>query len=87
MIKIYSYENLGRANHGWLDAHHHFSFANYYNPERMNFGTLRVINDDSIGAGTGFGTHPHNNMEIITYVRNGVITHKDNMGNIGKTEA
>ena len=87
MIKIYPYENLGRANHGWLDARHHFSFANYYNPQRMNFGTIIVINDDIIGAGTGFGTHPHNNMEIITYVRNGAITHKDSMGNIGKTEA
>ena len=87
MIKVYPYENLGRANHGWLDARHHFSFASYYNPKRMNFGVLRVINDDRIAAGTGFSTHPHNNMEIITYVRAGAITHKDSMGNVGKTEA
>jgi len=87
MIKIYPYENLGHADHGWLDARHHFSFAGYHNQKRMNFGAIRVINDDRISAGTGFGTHPHNNMEIITYVRAGAITHKDSMGNIGKTEA
>lgn len=87
MIKIYPYESLGHANHGWLNARHHFSFASYYKRERMNFGVLRVINDDIIGAKSGFDTHPHNNMEIITYVRSGAITHKDSMGNIGKTEA
>jgi redox-sensitive bicupin YhaK (pirin superfamily) len=87
MIKIYKYENLGHANHGWLDARHHFSFASYYNPTRLGFGNLLVINDDIIAAGRGFATHPHDNMEIITYVRKGAITHKDSMGNIGKTSA
>lgn len=87
MINIYPYESLGRAKHGWLDARHHFSFANYYNPERMEFGALRVINDDWIQAGSGFPTHPHRDMEIITYVRRGAITHKDSRGNEGRTEA
>lgn len=71
----------GHANHGWLDAHHSFSFANYYNPERMHFGTLRVLNDDIINGGEGFGTHPHDNMEIITIPMEGAIEHKDSMGN------
>ena len=87
MIKTYAYEQLGHANHGWLDARHHFSFANYYNPERMGFGALRVINDDIIKAGAGFDTHPHRDMEIITYVRKGAITHRDSRGNQGRTEA
>jgi redox-sensitive bicupin YhaK (pirin superfamily) len=87
MITLIPYETLGHANHGWLDARHHFSFANYYNPKRTGFGTLLVINDDCIAAGKGFGTHPHSNMEIITYVRVGAITHKDSIGNIGRTEA
>jgi len=87
MIKIYPYENLGHANHGWLDARHHFSFARYWNPDRTGFGELLVINDDKVAAGTGFGTHPHDNMEIITYVRQGAITHKDSMGNVGRTGA
>jgi redox-sensitive bicupin YhaK (pirin superfamily) len=87
MIKIYPYENLGHANHGWLDARHHFSFARYHNPARISFGDLRVINDDKVAPHTGFSTHPHNNMEIITYVRQGAITHEDSMGNIGKTAA
>lgn len=87
MIKPIYYGELGRAQHGWLDARHHFSFGNYYNPKRMSFGTLRVINDDIIAAGTGFGIHPHANMEIITYVRQGAITHKDSNGNEGRTEA
>ncbi len=87
MIKIYPYGDLGRANHGWLDARHHFSFASYHNPERMGFGVLRVINDDIIQAGTGFDTHPHQNMEIITYVRQGAITHRDSNGNTGRTTA
>ena len=69
MIKTYTFKQLGHANHGWLDARHHFSFANYHNPERMGFGALRVINDDIIKAGAGFDTHPHKDMEIITYVR------------------
>ena len=71
----------GHANHGWLDAHHSFSFANYYNPERMHFGTLRVLNDDIINGGEGFGKHPHDNMEIITIPMEGAIEHKDSMGN------
>ncbi len=87
MIKTYAYEQLGHANHGWLNARHHFSFANYHNPERMAFGTLRVINDDIIKAGAGFDTHPHRDMEIITYVRKGAITHRDSSGNVGRTEA
>lgn len=87
MITIYPYEELGHANHGWLDARHHFSFASYYNPDRMGFGALRVINDDVIKAGAGFDTHPHRDMEIITYVREGAITHRDSNGNVGRTEA
>jgi len=83
----YPYQELGRANHGWLDARHHFSFASYYNPKRMGFGTLRVINDDIIKAGRGFDTHSHRDMEIITFVREGAITHKDSNGNVGRTEA
>lgn len=71
----------GQANHGWLNAKHSFSFANYYNPERMNFGVLRVLNDDIIAGGKGFGTHPHDNMEIITIPFEGDLAHKDNMGN------
>lgn len=87
MITPILYNDLGRAQYGWLDARHHFSFGNYYNPNRMGFGKLRVINDDIIQAGTGFNTHPHENMEIITYVRQGAITHKDSSGNEGRTEA
>jgi hypothetical protein len=87
MITIYPYESLGHANHGWLDARHHFSFAGYMNSERMGFGVLRVINDDIIAAGHGFPAHPHDNMEIITYVRKGAVNHKDSMGNKGRTEA
>lgn len=71
----------GHANHGWLDAHHTFSFASYYNPERHNFGVLRVLNDDRIDAGMGFGTHPHDNMEIITIPLAGELRHRDSMGN------
>lgn len=87
MITVYPYEKLGHAHHGWLDARHHFSFANYWNPNRTGFGNLLVVNDDKIAPGTGFGTHPHDNMEIITYVRQGAITHKDSMGNVGRTRA
>ena len=76
-------ETRGNANHGWLNANHSFSFANYHNPERMNFGALRVLNDDTIAAGKGFGTHPHENMEIITIPMEGDLEHKDSMGNIG----
>lgn len=71
----------GHANHGWLDSHHSFSFANYHNPERMNFGVLRVLNDDKVDKGMGFGTHPHDNMEIISIPLEGDLEHKDSMGN------
>lgn len=71
----------GHANHGWLDSHHSFSFANYHNPERMNFGVLRVLNDDVVAAGRGFGTHPHSNMEIISIPLEGDLQHMDDMGN------
>lgn len=86
MITIYPYEQLGHTNHGWLDARHHFSFANYQKVNRHDFGVLRVINDDVIEAGAGFDTHRHSNMEIITYVRKGAITHRDSHGNKGRTE-
>lgn len=72
----------GHANHGWLDSYHTFSFANYYNPERVHFGALRVLNDDTIEGGMGFGTHPHDNMEIISIPLEGDLEHKDSMGNI-----
>ncbi len=71
----------GHANHGWLDAHHSFSFANWYDPTRMHFGMLRVLNDDKVAAGQGFGMHPHNDMEIITIIHSGALEHSDNMGN------
>jgi redox-sensitive bicupin YhaK (pirin superfamily) len=87
MIELRPFDKLGSANHGWLDAHHHFSFGGYHDPERVNWGSLRVWNDDTIAPGTGFPTHPHNDMEIITYVRSGAITHRDSMGNEGRTEA
>ena len=87
MIELRPFESLGAANHGWLDAHHHFSFAGYHDPARVHWGALRVWNDDAIAPGTGFPTHPHNDMEIITYVRKGAITHRDSMGNEGRTEA
>lgn len=80
-IVIHRAETRGSANHGWLDAKHSFSFANYYNPDRMHFGALRVLNDDAIAGGKGFGTHPHDNMEIITIPLDGAIEHKDSMGN------
>lgn len=81
------FTSLGNANHGWLNANHHFSFAQYYDPARMQWGQIRVWNDDEIAAQSGFPPHSHDNMEIITYVREGAITHKDSMGNIGRTEA
>jgi len=87
MITVYPFAKLGKANHGWLNAHHHFSFARYYNPARIGFGHLLVVNDDTVAPGMGFGTHHHEDMEIITYVRQGAITHKDSLGNIGRTEA
>ncbi len=87
MIEIRKFGSLGGANHGWLNAHHHFSFAEYQDPKRNNWGALRVWNDDEIQPNAGFPPHPHANMEIITYVRQGAITHKDSLGNEGRTEA
>lgn len=79
-ITLHKASSRGHANHGWLDAHHTFSFANYYNPEAMHFGVLRVLNDDIIAGGGGFGAHPHDNMEIITIPLTGALAHKDSMG-------
>ena len=87
MIDVRKFDSLGHANHGWLDARHHFSFANYYDPARMGWGRIRVWNDDTIGAKSGFPPHPHRDMEIVTYVRTGAITHQDSMGNKGRTGA
>jgi len=87
MIDRRPFAALGGENHGWLDAKHHFSFAGYYDPSRMGWGPIRVWNDDTIASGTGFPPHPHADMEIITYVRDGAITHQDSMGNLGRTEA
>ena len=84
---LHKSETRGHANHGWLDTHHTFSFANYYNPERVNFGVLRVLNDDIVEAGKGFGTHPHDNMEIISIPLRGDLEHKDSMGNHGVINA
>jgi len=81
------FASLGAANHGWLNAHHHFSFADYHDEERMNWGAIRVWNDDEIAPRSGFPPHPHRDMEIITYVRTGAITHKDSLGNQGRTGA
>ena len=83
----YTFDSLGGADLGWLNAKHHFSFANYYDPNKMSFGELLVINDDRIAPNTGFGKHPHDNMEIITFVRKGAISHEDSQGNKGKTTA
>ena len=87
MKTLYKFDSLGGADHGWLNAKHHFSFANYYDPNKMSFGELLVINDDRIAPNTGFGKHPHDNMEIITFVRKGAISHEDSQGNKGKTNA
>jgi quercetin 2,3-dioxygenase len=81
------FATLGKANHGWLNANHHFSFASYMDPARMSWGNIRVWNDDEIAAQTSFPPHNHDNMEIITYVREGAITHRDSMGNLGRTGA
>jgi hypothetical protein len=87
MIERRPFASLGHANHGWLDARHHFSFADYHDPARQHWGALRVWNDDAIEPGTGFPPHPHADMEIITYLREGAITHQDSLGNKGRTEA
>lgn len=87
MIEKRAFESLGHANHGWLNARHHFSFADYHDPKRMGWGAIRVWNDDEIGPNSGFPPHPHRDMEIITYVRKGAITHQDSMGNTGRTGA
>ena len=87
MIELRPFDRLGGADHGWLKAKHHFSFGSHYDPENMGLGSLRVWNDDEIAPNTGFPAHPHANMEIITYVREGAITHQDSMGNTGRTVA
>ena len=87
MIDIRPFATLGHADHGWLDARHHFSFANYHDPERIGWGSIRVWNDDTIQAQTGFPPHPHRDMEIVTFVRKGAISHKDSLGNAGRTAA
>jgi redox-sensitive bicupin YhaK (pirin superfamily) len=87
MIDIRPFASLGHADHGWLDARHHFSFANYHDPARMSWGRIRVWNDDTIAARSGFPPHPHRDMEIVTYVRSGAISHEDSLGNKGRTAA
>ncbi|MGE0416126.1 MAG: pirin family protein [Acetobacteraceae bacterium] len=87
MIDRRPFESLGAYRNGWLNARHHFSFGEYRDPTRMGFGRLRVWNDDEIAPGTGFDPHPHRDMEIVTYVRQGAITHRDSLGNEGRTEA
>ena len=87
MIDIRPFDTLGHANHGWLDARRHFSFASYHDPDRMGWGNIRVWNDDTIAAQSGFPPHPHNDMEIVTFVRSGAITHQDSLGNKGRTAA
>jgi redox-sensitive bicupin YhaK (pirin superfamily) len=87
MIDIRPFASLGAFRNEWLNAKHHFSFGHYRDPARMGFGALRVWNDDEVAPGQGFGAHPHDNMEIITYVRQGAITHQDSLGNVGATKA
>ena len=87
MIEVRPYAGLGHAQHGWLDATHHFSFADYHDPARMGWGALRVWNDDTIAPQTGFPPHPHADMEIVTFVRTGAISHRDSLGNQGRTGA
>jgi redox-sensitive bicupin YhaK (pirin superfamily) len=87
MIELRPFAKLGGADHGWLKAKHHFSFGSHYDPGNMGHGALRVWNDDEIAPNSGFPAHPHANMEIITYVRAGAITHQDSLGNEGRTEA
>ena len=87
MIDIRPFASLGHADHGWLDARHHFSFAGYHDTARMGWGSIRVWNDDTIAAQSGFPPHPHSDMEIVTFVRSGAITHEDSLGNRGRTAA
>jgi redox-sensitive bicupin YhaK (pirin superfamily) len=87
MIDIRPFATLGHVDHGWLDARHHFSFADYHDPARMGWGRIRVWNDDKIAGKSGFPPHPHRDMEIVTYVRTGAITHQDSLGNKGRTVA
>jgi redox-sensitive bicupin YhaK (pirin superfamily) len=87
MIQVQPFESLGGFRNEWLNAKHHFSFGHYHDPKRMGVGGLRVWNDDEIAPGTGFDPHPHRDMEIVTYVRQGAITHQDSLGNKGRTEA
>jgi redox-sensitive bicupin YhaK (pirin superfamily) len=87
MIELRPFASLGGGQFGWLDTRHHFSFADYRDPQRVHWGKLRVWNDDLIAPGTGFDPHPHQDMEIITFVREGAITHQDSLGNTGRTEA
>ncbi len=87
MIQVQPFDRLGRFRNEWLTARHHFSFGGYNDPARMGFGRLRVWNDDEVAPGAGFDPHPHRDMEIVTYIRQGAITHRDNLGNEGRTEA
>ena len=87
MIQLRPFDSLGAFRNEWLNAHHHFSFGRYHDPERMGLGGLRVWNDDEVAPGTGFDPHPHRDMEIVTYIREGAITHRDDLGNEGRTEA
>ena len=87
MIQVQPFASLGRFQNEWLDARHHFSFGHYHDDTRMGVGALLVWNDDEIAPGRGFDPHPHRDMEIVTYVRSGAITHKDSLGNEGRTEA
>lgn len=87
MIVVQPFDRLGRFRNEWLNARHHFSFGGYHDPARMGFGRLRVWNDDEVAPGKGFDPHPHRDMEIVTYIREGAITHRDNLGNEGRTEA
>ena len=83
MIELRPFNSLGHAQHGWLNARHHFSFAEYHDPKRMHWGALRVWNDDEIAAGSGFPPHPHRDMEIVTYILDGALEHRDSLGNGG----